>query len=760
MEFTNRITKALLRGNPNFWKRRKYMRTRKTEYLRKGALIFIMVGVLLLMGLQNYAFAQIQDVVIDRGTNSYEGVRDMWRDSQGRIHIVLRKHYPPGAPAYYVHSYYTSSDDEGLTWATPKRITFFSDSSSPGDLDGDSRDVLHHSPSFNVGGFYHRSFDRGGTWEYLYNGTFSAPYVMLDGGWGAWDGGASLAIGPNDEVHAAFASEYGWNDPPYNIYYKRSLDGGNTWTSPVKITNEPNTAPQYSYDAYGYFVGRIEAGPENTLYLVYYYYADWRAYGYGQVQPGTQLRQLLRISNDGGVTWGPEINLATGLTGADWFGIGGFVVDTKGIMHYVYGLGGDVYHRTYDPSTGTFGTPANLSQAPGCNSDGIQISVNDRGDFFVVFSAVSSTNPDERQGYLSRSTDGGQTWSDPAPFGPSINLTTHALGFMTAWQYYHYHPKGEDILWYEYNRGTGIYTSHFMDLAGLPTRYSGTGLLCAGVEPPEPENQPPVAGCQDATVSADANCQGSAEVNNGSYDPDGDPITLAQAPPSPYGLGTTSVTLAVTDDKGASDSCSASVTVNDDTPPNITCPGNQTAECTGPNGASASFSATATDNCNGVITTGCSPASGSTFPLGDTTDTCTATDNAGNKSDCSFTVTVVDTTPPFISSVSASPNVLWPSNHKMVPVTISISVTDVCDPNVGSNCQIISVTSNEPVNGLGDGDAAPDWEITGNLTVNLRAERSGKGSGRVYTITVQCKDAAGKSSTKNVAVTVPRDKGK
>jgi hypothetical protein len=70
------------------------------------------------------------------------------------------------------------------------------------------------------------------------------------------------------------------------------------------------------------------------------------------------------------------------------------------------------------------------------------------------------------------------------------------------------------------------------------------------------------------------------------------------------------------------------------------------------------------------------------------------------------------------------------------------------------------VSSNEPENGLGDGDTSPDWKITGNLTLNLRAERSGKGSGRIYTITVKCADADGNSSSGNVRVSVPHDQGK
>ena len=51
-----------------------------------------------------------------------------------------------------------------------------------------------------------------------------------------------------------------------------------------------------------------------------------------------------------------------------------------------------------------------------------------------------------------------------------------------------------------------------------------------------------------------------------------------------------------------------------------------------------------------------------------------------------------------------------------------------------------------------------DWLITGDLTLELRAERSGRSKeGRVYTITVQCADASGNSSTAEVTVTVPHD---
>ncbi len=65
--------------------------------------------------------------------------------------------------------------------------------------------------------------------------------------------------------------------------------------------------------------------------------------------------------------------------------------------------------------------------------------------------------------------------------------------------------------------------------------------------------------------------------------------------------------------------------------------------------------------------------------------------------------------------------------------------------------------SNEPVNGPGDGNTSSDWVVIDAHHVRLRAERSGNGTGRIYTITITCTDAARNSSHKTVTVTVPHD---
>src|SRR5262249_57282040 len=103
------------------------------------------------------------------------------------------------------------------------------------------------------------------------------------------------------------------------------------------------------------------------------------------------------------------------------------------------------------------------------------------------------------------------------------------------------------------------------------------------------------------------------------------------------------------------------------------------------------------------------------------------------------------------ASASASPNVLWPPNHKMVPVTVTASVSDAVDP--APVTRIVGVSSSEP----GDGSGDVDWQITGPLTVDLRAERSGNGPGRVYTITLESRDRFGNASQRAVMVSVPHN---
>jgi hypothetical protein len=111
-----------------------------------------------------------------------------------------------------------------------------------------------------------------------------------------------------------------------------------------------------------------------------------------------------------------------------------------------------------------------------------------------------------------------------------------------------------------------------------------------------------------------------------------------------------------------------------------------------------------------------------------------------------------------ITGLSVNKPVLWPPNHKLVNETVNYLVTDNC-PLPPNSCTL-TVTSNEPVNGQGDGNTSPDLIILGAHHVQLRAERSGQGNGRIYTIGVTCVDSGGGSSHQQVEVNVPHDQRK
>ena len=220
-------------------------------------------------------------------------------------------------------------------------------------------------------------------------------------------------------------------------------------------------------------------------------------------------------------------------------------------------------------------------------------------------------------------------------------------------------------------RGTGW--ARTFDHSAVPNAVGGDGTDVGAFEL-QPPNQPPVASCKNIQVSAGTDCMASitaSQVNNGSFDPDADdPITLTLNSSGPFGLGPHSVTLTATDSRGASSSCTA-------------------------------------------------------------------------------TVTVVDTTGPTISGLSANPSVIWPPNKKMVLITVNYTISDNCSSGATG---VLSVSSNE--------GSPSDWEIIDSHHVKLRADRSGNGSGRIYLIKITSTDGSGNSSNATVAVTVPHDQGK
>ena len=197
---------------------------------------------------------------------------------------------------------------------------------------------------------------------------------------------------------------------------------------------------------------------------------------------------------------------------------------------------------------------------------------------------------------------------------------------------------------------------------------------------------------------------------------------------------------------GDLDVCQLLVTVVDTTPPTIgACPMDITAECTSPAGAVVNFTApTATDLCDANPTVTCVPPSGSTFAIGVTMVTCTATDASGNASQCSFNVTVQDTTPPVVS-FAINRSLIWSARSGIMDVLFTASATDTCDPSPQLS---IAVHASE-------GNASDVSFTPGTNSVGLRAERDDAAVGRIYLIVVRATDAAGLTTEKCLSVIVP-----
>ena len=215
--------------------------------------------------------------------------------------------------------------------------------------------------------------------------------------------------------------------------------------------------------------------------------------------------------------------------------------------------------------------------------------------------------------------------------------------------------------------------------------------------------------------------------------------------------------------------------VNDNAPPTVDCPDPVVVECESGEGTEVTLVAHIADEDGDALTyfwtvngedypEEAIPSGGDTteadveltgvFDLGIHTVELTVSDGQADPVTCDTSVTVEDTMAPVVNRIKTDPKELWPPNHKMVPVEVFLEIEDDCGPVTS---EIVHVKSDEAVDAIGSGNTAPDWEVTGDLTLLLRAERAGPQNGRTYTITVESTDRGGNITTSRVLVKVPHD---
>jgi len=161
------------------------------------------------------------------------------------------------------------------------------------------------------------------------------------------------------------------------------------------------------------------------------------------------------------------------------------------------------------------------------------------------------------------------------------------------------------------------------------------------------------------------------------------------------------------------------------------------------------------------------------FTLGDHTIVLVVNDGTNDPVSDSVSVTVQDSTGPSLSPVTCPPlGILWPPNHKLVPVTICAYAFD--NDLSGEITLDVRVESSEPPDADADGNTIPDvvyipdqencwsWdsETGGTINLELRSERQGTGPGRTYTIFVTATDASGNFTEASLTVLAPHDKRK
>lgn len=267
--------------------------------------------------------------------------------------------------------------------------------------------------------------------------------------------------------------------------------------------------------------------------------------------------------------------------------------------------------------------------------------------------------------------------------------------------------------------------------------------------------------------------------------------TAADKAGAPY-----TVTATFVDPAGAYSSCS--VTIADvNLPPTCSTAGEVFATATSLAGASVTLTAIVSDPDDPVSSLSYywdvsddaavlnDPALASpsgVFPIGSTLTTLTVSDARGGVSTCDLLVTVVDNQPPKVKCTTDI-GMLWPPNHDMRKVRVTIKASDSC-ASPGSVVPLsVTVRSSEPDNapGNGDGNTTGDTNfqngyaapvvITGLLTpvpgypgqfratIYLRAERNGNGPGRKYTIDALVMDESGNTATSSCVVVVPKSQG-
>jgi uncharacterized repeat protein (TIGR01451 family) len=579
-----------------------------------------------------------------------------------------------------------------------------------------------------------RTDDGGGNWANLNEGIATILFLSIDIGrgsafnngftyGGAWDNGTSehRPDMPGTDWHLGLSADGGTTavDPcnPNHAFgvgnrtYAVTTNGGREW-----VDNPANALPLFSVDV-------LKADPNcNVVYAAT-----------STPNPTPELRQS---TNNGGNftsihTFPSEITA-----------IATVKIDSNTLW---VGLADGTVQRTSNALAGVDSTwtVTRRPRADRLPVSGIAIDPTHLDQAVVVYPGfcAEACAPGNPTRHVFRTTDNGATWTDISGNLPDLPL--HSVVIHSSASSYTIIVASDASVLRTANLGT---TWEILGM-GFPMVDATSLALDAEISPPLLR-----VGTYGRSVFE---LTGAIEI------PDADLSITKTDFPDPVTVGNNlTYTITVTNNGPAT---ATSVTVTDNLPAETTfasCFSTGGGVCNGSGNnrtvTFASLAAGESETITFVATVNCSVADGTTIT---NTATVSSSTNDPNTNNNSATATTTASNPaPMITGAAADPSVLWPPNHRMVNVTVSYDVTDNCPLPPGS-CTL-SVTSNEPVNGKGDGNTSPDWIVLDDHHVLLRAERAGDGNGRIYTITITCTDSGGNTSSQSVTVMVPHDRGR
>jgi hypothetical protein len=654
----------------------------------------------------------------------------------------------------------------GATFSSPKMVSTNPGGSLNAQIAVDKNGSINVVWEDDIAGHSDVSFSRSTD-----NGTnFSFPMNLSNplGNCIANSNSPRIGLDAAANINVVWTNDCGGN---FDIFLSRSSDNGATFSSPKNLSGTPGSSvnPQLFVDT---------AGNINVVW-----------------EENTPADIFFVRSSDGGVTFSSAQNLShnAGSSSNAWL-----TVDAGANINVAWedttpGNRDILFNRSTDSGATFLPTPLNLSSNSGLSA-AVQIAADKNGNINVawqdrtpgvsqiLFSRMAGnivTNhppvADAGQGQTAQSTGNGGTLVT-LDGSKSSDPDGDVLSFV--WKDELGNVVGTTaVVQVTVQVGVHTFTLTVSDPGGLSSTASTVVTVQA-------VNHPPVAvASTNQTLQYAGQSMRVTLDGSKSSDPDGDVLSFVWKDELGNVVGTTAVvqvtvqvgvhtfTLTVTDPGGLSSTAKTVITVQAvNHPPVAVASADQTLECTrqgmrvmldgskssDPDGDALSF--VWKDEAGNVV--GTTAVVQVTPAMGTHTFTLAVTDAGGLSSTATTHVTVRDKTAPSLT-VTLSPNALWPPNHRLVQISATVDASDSCDPNPA--VALVSITSNEPDDGLGDGDQPNDIQAVGGGSIPfgtnvrsflLRAERSGMDTGRIYIVTYMVQDASGNQSFATAQVTV------